>query len=586
MPIPFGDIVGLHEAKKALRLLLVDRQLGSLLLSGLSGTGKSTLLGSLYSLLPREELVRIPTSVSYDRLQDCLDSDALLQEGCYRVRPGILSQLSGKVVLLDNLNLFPETILRTILAHHSTVGGYTIVAAFNPEEGGISSGLLDRFALFVELTNSHDLATRVNILRTAQLSKRPTQECDQQIEQGKEWMERVQVSDTDRELAATICREAFVLGHRADIALLRAARAHAAISGREQLKRTDFLAVKDLVLAHRLNQPMQEPPSPPQPEEREEMPPKQNQSHQPPQQPPQGESSGRFTETPPTFSPDALAREKHSPIGEVELLLDPITLAQRKLKQQAGFGTRVKCTESCCRGHFTRAIYPPSTPFEIALTATIRAAAPFQKSRPKREEVAVNIYPSDYRAKKKEHRTGYSILFLVDASGSMGVQQRMSTVKAVIFELLKTAYIKRDTVGMMTFRGDDAEMILPFTRSFTRAKELLSDLKTGGRTPLYLGLRKSYEMIAAERRKHPSIAPVLVLVTDGRATSAKQGENRQDNLQEWAQRVAHITTKTVVVDTEQGFIRLGKAAELATIMGADLYPLDDMIKISTRLKTR
>ncbi|WP_232294271.1 vWA domain-containing protein [Syntrophaceticus schinkii] len=214
---------------------------------------------------------------------------------------------------------------------------------------------------------------------------------------------------------------------------------------------------------------------------------------------------------------------------------------------------------------------------DLAFDATLRAAAPYQKRR-QRDGVAVVIELGDLREKVREKRVGNFLLFVVDASGSMGAQQRMVEAKGAVLSLLLDAYQKRDRVGMVAFRGEQAEVILPPTNSVERAQKLLEELPTGGRTPLSAGLIKSYEVAKAHLFKDPDIRPLLIIISDGKA-NVSLGEERP--LAE-ATRAAEIIKdeeriKSLVVDVENsGFLSFGLAQQLAEVMDAEYYKLDDL----------
>jgi magnesium chelatase subunit D len=214
---------------------------------------------------------------------------------------------------------------------------------------------------------------------------------------------------------------------------------------------------------------------------------------------------------------------------------------------------------------------------DLAFDATLRAAAPYQKRR-KREGVAVVIQLADFREKVREKRIGNFLLFVVDASGSMGAQERMVEAKGAVLSLLLDAYQKRDRVGMVAFRGDRAEVLLPPTNSVERAQKLLAELPTGGRTPLSAGLLRAYEVANAHLFKDPDIRPLLIIISDGKA-NVSLGEERP--LAE-AFRVAELIKgepriKTLVVDVENnGFLSFGLAQQLATALEGDYYKLRDL----------
>ena len=209
---------------------------------------------------------------------------------------------------------------------------------------------------------------------------------------------------------------------------------------------------------------------------------------------------------------------------------------------------------------------------DIAFDATLRAAAPYQRFR-KKDGKALSIYVEDIRQKVREKRIGTTFLFDVDASGSMGARERMTAVKGAIFQLLEEAYQKRDRDGMIAFRRDKADLLLPVTRSIELAKKCLETLPTGGRTPLPQALEKALMTLELERRKDKHLDAVLILVTDGRTNRAgKDGDPVAEALALGA-KIRQARIPSVVIDTEQDFVKLGIARELAAAMGAAYYTL-------------
>ena len=211
---------------------------------------------------------------------------------------------------------------------------------------------------------------------------------------------------------------------------------------------------------------------------------------------------------------------------------------------------------------------------DLAFDATLRAAAPYQRIREK-NGLALAIDDRDIRTKVREKRTGNFIVFAVDASGSMGVGKRMSAVKGAVLSLLTDAYQKRDKVALITFRKTGAELVLGMTRSVDLAAKRMETLATGGKTPLYAGLELAHSVIGAAKRREKDLLPVLVLISDGRATLGRGGKPFDDAAAE-ARAIAADGIKAVVIDVEQDFIRLRMAEKLAKEMDAQVCHISDL----------
>ena len=243
-------------------------------------------------------------------------------------------------------------------------------------------------------------------------------------------------------------------------------------------------------------------------------------------------------------------------------------------KPKKGSGKRSLTMTDLMQGRYVRAEIPKAKTSDIAFDATLRAAAPYQKARPS-NGCAVVIRKDDLRSKIREKRTGNIFLFVVDASGSMGARERMKTVKGVIFKILLDAYQKRDRVGMVAFRKNQAEVLLPVTRSVDFAQKKLASMPTGGKTPLAKGLLKAEDVLDMLYRQDANQDPVMILITDGRATSPlNKGTNPVTDALEEAKRIGRRNIPVAVIDTESGFIKLGLAKKLAKAMGASYFQVD------------
>ena len=257
-----------------------------------------------------------------------------------------------------------------------------------------------------------------------------------------------------------------------------------------------------------------------------------------------------------------------------------------------GSGRRLMTKTKDTRGRMIRAYQDEQALEDLALVDTLRAAAPYQRLRAatKMEQeklstqsqqlkqqggkgLSLVIKPQDYRRKAREKRIGAYQLFVVDASGSMAARHRMEATKAVILSLLRDSYIHRDSVGLIAFRKESAEVLLPFTRSVERAERLLASMPTGGKTPLAHGLRMAYTMCDRLLRAHRAERIQIICITDGRATSG-DSEDPVAESKQWARILGTLPVDCIVIDTETGFIKLGLAKELCKLMNGSYYAMD------------
>lgn len=610
---PFSAVLGLNHAKTAILIVLVNPRAGGLLISGPRGIGKSTLMRSTQELIERPWR-DIPVSVTEDRLFGTIDTEKAIYSGQKKLYPGIINEADQGVLYLDDANLLREDLLDSIL-NIAEVGAYqlerdglslrcdtsfTVIAAINPESGMLSGACLDQFGLFVNVDNIHDENTRVEILKRTisfekdcasfcKLWKLENEKIKKAIHSAMSLLPKVVVSSAMIQLASVYALKAHVSGHRADIYLIEAARALAALAERRYVLPKDLEKAAEFVLPHRMRKNWEE--ELPQSDELEDPDKNNTEKDQESEnndpgddgEDPSGnhivEAAGNGSDNDESSSdmpefPQGADDEKVDP-ADSHVILPPLWIQNEKKRfSPKGSGKRNMTRSDERQGRYVKAGIPKGETHDIAIDATLRAAAPHQKGR-RSNGCAVVIRHEDIRRKEREKRTGNIFLFLVDASGSMGARERMKAVKGVVFKMLADAYQKRDRVGMIAFRRDRAEVLLPITRSIEFAQKKLAALPTGGKTPLAQGLIKAEDMLDRLYKQDPLQDPVLILITDGRATNSlnKNTDPVRDALSE-AERIGHRHMLATVIDTESSFIKLGLAKELAQKMGASYFHVD------------
>lgn len=610
---PFSAVLGLNHAKTAILIVLVNPRTGGLLISGPRGIGKSTLMRSTQELIERPWR-DIPVSVTEDRLFGTIDTEKAIYSGQKKLYPGIINEADQGVLYLDDANLLREDLLDSIL-NIAEVGAYqlerdglslrcdtsfTVIAAINPESGMLSGACLDQFGLFVNVDNIHDENTRVEILkRTISFEKDCASFCNlwklenekikKAIHSAMSLLPKVVVSSAMIQLASVYALKAHVSGHRADIYLIEAARALAALAERRYVLPKDLEKAAEFVLPHRMRKnceqelPQSDEPENPDKNDIEKDQEFENNNLGDDGEDPSGnhiiEAAGNGSDNDESSSdmpefPQGADDEKVDP-ADSHIILPPLWIQNEKKRfSPKGSGKRNMTRSDERQGRYVKAGIPKGETHDIAIDATLRAAAPHQKGR-QSNGCAVVIRHEDIRRKEREKRTGNIFLFLVDASGSMGARERMKAVKGMVFKMLADAYQKRDRVGMIAFRRDRAEVLLPITRSIEFAQKKLAALPTGGKTPLAQGLIKAEDMLDRLYKQDPLQDPVLILITDGRATNSlnKNTDPVRDALSE-AERIGHRHMLAAVIDTESSFIKLGLAKELAQKMGASYFHVD------------
>ena len=630
---PFSAIVGQDTLKTALLLNAVDPRVGGVLVRGDKGTAKSTAVRALADVLPpirvvegcrfscdpddtdalcdecrvraetgplpvesrRPRVVELPVSATEDRLIGTLDLEHALKHGERRFEPGLLAAANRGILYVDEVNLLDDHLVDTLLdssamgvniveregVAFSHPARFILVGTMNPEEGEVRPQLLDRFGLCVEIEGLSSPGDRVEVMerrsafeddsgafRMAWASQE--RELEQRIASARDRLPAMRAPRDLLFLIANVAADIGVDGHRADLTMARAASALAAFEERGVPDAEDVRRVAPLVLAHRVHRKPFEDVSFDQMRldslmsdgggDASEQTPR-------PESMPDGSPADGAAATRLTVIGHATDAETEAP-GEIsDRMVTPLDRMRR-----SGEGRRQETRSDDKRGRYTRAEPPrPGQPVDIALDATIREAAIHQSSRD--GEMAIRIEPADVRTKVRKRRVGASIVFCVDASGSMGVSTRMEATKAAILELLVDAYQRRDRVGLVSFRGDAAEVLLQPTSSVELAQLKLRSMPSGGATPLAAGIKASLDLLDAETRRDAKVVPWLVLVTDGRANVGLNGGLGSEDARLMASKVRDRGINAVVIDITEGTSPVSVARELARLAGGDYVRL-------------
>ena len=633
MTYPFTAIVRQDETKLALLLCAVNPRIGGVVLSGEKGTAKSTVVRGLAELLPSQVMRTLALGATEDRLVGGLDLEATLTSGRPVLQPGLLSEVDGGVLYVDEVNLLDDHLVDLVIdacagtfrveregLTATLASRFVLVGTMNPEEGALRPQLLDRFGLCVEVHGESDPDTRAEIIRRrldhdadpSGFARRWQDDQERQaaaIGRAQRIVDQIALNRTVTELIGSLCRHNPVAGHRADIVMAEATRAHAALAGRGIATEDDVLAGSEMVLRQRRRDETPSaptrPPEPQQQEQSEDQQPNQpdHQSDQPDRDP-NDDVENRFQNedaAPPPGSQDDQQRDDHAdpddqtdqtnqqpnPGEQVAAVGDPFAIrplepGQDRLARRAS-GRRLRTRSKDRRGRYISA-RPTTVPDDLALDATLRAAAVHQRSRradPSRPAMAVHVEPGDWRAKVRTGRSASCVTLVVDASGSMGSRGRMTASKGAILSLLLDAYVKRDRVCLIGFRRDRAEVLVPVTSSVEVAQRGLAELPVGGRTPLAAGLVTACEVVRPLLLKDPGLRPLLVLVTDGRSNvglDGKPNSRATDEALKVADEIgADRRLSWVVIDTEDPRgIQLSRANDIATALGGPCLRIDDL----------
>jgi magnesium chelatase subunit D len=567
-------LVALDAPRLALMLLAIEPRLRGVAFAGPAGSGKSALLHGLHALLPDLPFEQLPIGADDEALLGGLDLEATLARGTRVVRTGLLARADGGVLAVEDCNLLPESAANQLLGALDSgevriereglslrsACRLRLVATFDPAEGAPRAHLLDRLGLIVALPRPGAAAARAEVVRR-HLS--PAEDLWQEdlgllrdvVATARAGLAEVELGDRQaRELAAAAL--AFgVQGHRADLFAQLVARASAALALRDRVEREDLELAVRFVLAPRATRNADAtPPEPPRPPT--EAPP-------PPPDPTRDDATH-----------DGLPEPDEMQLGDevlAALATDlPDVLATLPFRAAHGGRSGSRGSTDGRRGRHVASV--PGTPREgrLDVIATLRIAARGQRLRaphPARVGGRIVVRAEDLRVKRFRDKAGALFLFAVDASGSMALN-RMRQAKGAVHALLERAYVNRDRVALMSFRGQGAELLLPPTGSVELLRRAVDQIPTGGGTPLAATLVAALD-VAQQARRRGLQNVVLVLLTDARANVGLKADRAgvEDELRQLAMAAAATGLKSLVIDTQRSYLSQGSAQKLASWLG-------------------
>jgi magnesium chelatase subunit D len=539
-------------------------------------------------------IVELPINASEDRLVGSIDIEAAVRAGTRRFQPGVLSEANRNLLYVDEVNLLDDHLV-DVLLDAAAMGinvveregmsvihpaHFILVGTMNPEEGELRPQLLDRFGLCVDVATTTDIEERLKVIELeARLQENPEgiresyaseeTEIRNRLTRARERLEQVQLPDAIRTLIARLCLDGSVAGHRADLVVARTARAICALGPGSVVELPDVLEALALALAHRrrdlgLEKQVQAQELASKAAEQLAQiqaitPTETTQSVEGQATQQEGASGGDANDGWSTSESRESPTEEADNESDIVIQLRTFNVKKldlpRERQSRRAAGKRTSTKSKTKRGRYVRSSQPEKVT-DVAFDATMRAAAPYQKSRHLAEPQAPNqlrLETHDLRQKVRERKTGNLIVFVVDASASMDAEQRMLATKGAILSLLRHAYVRRDKVALVAFSGRSARVVLRPTSSVDLAERRLERLSIGGTTPLTHGLMTGLKLIKTERLRDPQVYPLLVLISDGRGNISLFGEEPLLEAQRAASQIKQEGIRAIVIDSTRDF---------------------------------
>jgi len=609
--LPFSAVKGMENVKKALECAAVDDDLLGILIKGPTGTAKSVLVRSFVNLLPDKDIVNVPQNVTDEQLFGGLDIEDAIKFGRTVIKDGILQRADGNILYLDNINLFDPRTLGSILdcaesqkvvvEREGISAEYdlrtTVIATMDPAEQPLPDGIADRFDICVQSFSADNTDERTSIISAnleyeadpegfSQRYSKDDEGIAESILRAKSILNEVKIERADLKKIAKVCIDLDVKGHRGDISVAKVSKVLAALGGRTEVTDAEIKDAAVLCLLHRRGDAEKEKDN------------AQVQENKPPEEenkPPEGEikaTAAPIEEKAETedgevlveqYSGDELGiKEDLGTVAEItnavkEKLEDMDQIEAVRLHRLVGkAGRRKNMVTKKLTGRYRRFRIPEGRSTDPAFDATVRAAAPYQRSRSSKG-LSINIESQDIREKIRIKRDSCSFLFAVDVSGSLSKSGMMPDILNGVKAMLRDSYVQRDKVALVTFRTGEVAVSVPFTRSVRGICDTLENTVTGDGTPLGPALMLIREYMIKYIRKNTEERCYVILITDGEATyPVQRGKDAIMELRKVALLMNIPNTEWIVIDSSLVPPKINYALNLAKLLKGRYIRLEDL----------
>ena len=573
-------------------------------------------------------VVTLPLGATEDRVIGSINIERALKEGSSAFEPGLLAKANRGILYIDEINLLDDNLV-DILLDAAAMGVNTVeresisithpakfilVGTMNPEEGELRPQLTDRLGLYVDVKGIEEIEERVKIIEVMEkfdadpdgffrMYQNEQENLSQRIVNAVKLLPEVKLQEDLKKLIAKICLDFGIDGHRADILMTRCSKTIAAFDNRKWVERKDVEEAAKLIIPHRMRrqpfeeeQPIEQKLQQTMEQDAQENE-KENQNkedegnnndnkdnskndsdykddsanfNEPPQQTDNGtennnneqDSSGKDN---PQQDPNHDTEEEALSSTNTKA---PYIVTEKDKKIRKGRGRRAR-TLSTHSGKYVKARVPKTLTNDIAIDATIRSSIATKGK--------LKIDKEDLREKVREKKKATTCLFVVDASGSMGVGKRMEFAKGAVLAMLEESYQKRDKVGFIAFRDRQAVTLLKPTNSIYSAVKKLKELPTGGKTPLSAGLVESLKVMSYEMEKDKNCIPVMILVSDGKANVAMSSKGLKQEIIEASEIIKKKRINMILIDADEGKFKLGYIKEILKVTNGQYFHINQLI---------